>query len=221
MKRVMMQLMRTLVTVIVVGTMAVMIVSLRSELAEAKRMRPVELKMDPAAATLGTIARRASCRAFDPDRSVAPADVERLLRAAMSAPTAMDRRPWEFVVITNRQQLAALGQALPYSRIANGAPMAIAVCGILDNGLEGRNKEYWIQDCSAASENLLLAAEAMGLGALWSGVYPGEDRVRIVREILGVPPTHMPLNLIPVGYPQGELKPKDKWNPAKIHFDRW
>ena len=217
MKRFMMQMMRTMVTVIVVGTMALMIFSLRGELAEAKA----------AAARSGgpglfeTITTRTSVRKFDPSRPVSDADVETILKAAMCAPSAMDRRPWEFVVVRDRAQLDALAKRLPNSRVGNGAQLAIVVCGTTDNGLPGRSKEYWIHDCSAASMNILLAAKGLGLGAVWTGVYPGEDRIAAVRETLGIPDGYLPLNVIPLGYPAENPTPKDKWNAAKVHRDQW
>lgn len=170
---------------------------------------------------LSAISTRKSIRKFDPSRAVEDEKVEKMLRAAMCAPTAMDKRPWEFIVVKDRERLAALATRLPYSRVGNGAKLAIVVCGSLDNGLPGRGKEYWIHDCSAATMNLLLAAHVQGLGAVWTGVYPGEDRVAAVREILSIPDGYMPLNVIPVGYPAENPPVKDKWNPAKIHYDKW
>lgn len=117
--------------------------------------------------------------------------------------------------------LKQLGERLPYSRVGNGAQVAVVICGNLDNGLPGRGKEYWIHDCSAATENLLLAAHGLGLGAVWTGVYPGEDRVATVSEILSIPASHVPLCVVPLGYPAEDPPAKDKWNPAKIHRDRW
>lgn len=98
---------------------------------------------------------------------------------------------------------------------------SVVVCGSLDNGLPGRGKEYWIHDCSAASMNILLAAHGLGLGAVWTGVFPGEERIAIVREILAIPDGYAPLNVIPIGYPAEDPAVKNKWNPAKIHADRW
>ena len=220
MKRFMMQMMRTMVTVIVVGTMALMIFSLRGELAEAKA-KLVAAKADGAPGLFETIAARTSVRKFDPLKPVSDADIEKILRAGMCAPSAMDRRPWEFIVVKDKAKLAALGSRLPYSRCGNGAQAAIVVCGNLDNGLPGRGKEYWIHDCSAATMNILLAAKGLGLGAVWTGVYPGEDRVAVVREVLSIPEGYAPLNVIPLGYPAENPPPKDKWNPAKVHHDRW
>lgn len=170
---------------------------------------------------LAAISTRKSVRKFDASRDVEDEKVEKMLRAAMSAPSAMDRRPWEFVVVKDRAKLSALAARLPYSRVGNGAKLAIVVCGSIDNGLPGRGKEYWIHDCSAATMNLLLAAHAQGLGAVWTGVFPGEDRVAAVREILSIPDGYMPLNVVPVGYPAENPPAKDKWNPAKIHYDNW
>ena len=220
MKRFMMQMMRTMVTVIVVGTMALMIFSLRGELAEA-RAKLVAAKADGEPGLFETIAARTSVRKFDPSKSVSDADIEKILKAGMCAPSAMDRRPWEFIVVKDKAKLAALGSRLPYSRCGNGAQAAIIVCGNLDNGLPGRGKEYWIHDCSAATMNILLAAKGLGLGAVWTGVYPGEDRVAVVREVLAIPEGYAPLNVIPLGYPAENPTPKDKWNPAKVHHDTW
>mgnify|MGYP003450518291 CR=1 FL=1 len=152
---------------------------------------------------LTAIATRKSIRKFDPLRTVEDEKVEKILKAAMCAPSAMDKRPWEFVVVKDKAQLP------------------IVVCGSLDNGLPGRGKEYWIHDCSAASMNILLAAHGLGLGAVWTGVFPGEERIAAVREILAIPDGYAPLNVIPIGYPAEDPAVKDKWNPAKIHADRW
>ena len=166
------------------------------------------------------IASRTSIRAFDKTRAVSEEQIERMLRAAMAAPTAVNKQPWEFVVVTDREVLKALSLAHPHARIENGAPLVIAVCGATDNGLDGRAKEFWIQDCSAATENLLLAAHGLGLGAVWCGVYPIEERVAAVRDILAVPEGYIPLNLVTIGHPAVHPTPKDKWNEAKIHRER-
>ena len=170
---------------------------------------------------LTAIGTRKSVRRFDANRPVEDAKVEKILKAAMCAPSAMDRRPWEFVVVKDKAQLRKLGERLPNSRVGNGAQLAIVVCGSLDNGLPGRGKEYWIHDCSAAAMNILLAAHGLGLGAVWTGVFPGEDRIAAVREILAIPDGYAPLNIIPIGYPAEDPVAKNKWNPAKIHADRW
>ena len=170
---------------------------------------------------LTAIRTRKSVRKFDATKKVEEEKVEKILRAAMCAPSAMDKRPWEFVVVRDPAQLKLLGERLPNSRVGQGAQLAIVVCGNEDNGLPGRGKEYWIHDCSAATMNILLAAKGLGLGAVWTGVYPGEDRVAVVREVLAIPEGYAPLNVIPLGYPAENPTPKDKWNPAKVHHDKW
>ena len=220
MKRAVMQILRLGMTVIIMGTMAVMIFSLRDENAALKRQLAVT-QMSGEPGVFATIRERTSIRKFDPAVQVSDESIEKILRAAMCAPSAMNKQPWEFVVVRDPAQLKAIGDALPYSRVGNGAQAAIVVCGNLDNGLPGRGKEYWIHDCSAASMNILLAAKALGLGAVWTGVYPGEDRIAAVRGILAIPDGFMPLNVIPLGAPAENPEPKDKWTPAKVHTDRW
>jgi len=220
MKRFVMQILRLVVTIAVMGVMAAMIFSLREDVVTLRRkLADATLLAEPGVFT--TIRDRTSIRRFDPSVAVPEGAIERILRAGMCAPSAMNRQPWEFVVVRDPAQLKALGDALPNSRIGNGAPVAIVVCGNLDNGLPGRGKEYWIHDCSAASMNILLAVKALGLGAVWTGVYPGEDRVAAVRKILSIPEGYMPLNVIPIGAPAENPPPKDKWNPIKVHLDRW
>ena len=220
MKRFMLQLLRMIVTLIIMGTMAVMIFSLRDENAALRRqLAQSGVKGTPDA--LQVIRAHTSIRAFDPTAPVSEEQIETILRAGACAPSAMNKQPWAFVVVRETSQLKALAEALPYSRVGNGAQAAIVVCGRLDNGLPGRGKEYWIQDCSAASQNILLAVKALGLGAVWTGVYPGEDRVAVVRKILNIPEDYMPLNVIPIGVPAENPPPKDKWTVNRVHRDRW
>ena len=220
MKKAIMQILRLAMTVIIMGTMAAMIFSLRDENAALKRQLAV-MQMSGEPGVFTTIRERTSIRKFDPTVPVSDESIEKILRAGMCAPSAMNKQPWEFVVVRDPSQLKAIGDALPYSRVGNGAQAAIVVCGNLDNGLPGRGKEYWIHDCSAASMNILLAAKGLGLGAVWTGVYPGEDRIAAVRKILAIPDGFMPLNVIPIGAPAENPEPKDKWNPSKVHNDRW
>jgi nitroreductase len=139
----------------------------------------------------------------------------------MAAPTAVDARPWDFIVITDKAVLKRLSDALPYAKMAVNAGSAIMVTGDLDRQFGGKDSLFWIMDCSAASENILLAAESMGLGAVWTAVYPDQGRVAAVRSILAIPDNVVPLNFIPVGVPSGQDKPKDKFDPKRVHKDRW
>lgn len=174
---------------------------------------------DPVGAVLGNIHARRSVRAYA-DRQVAPETIDTLLRAAMAAPTARDRRPWRFVVVDDRSLLDSLGAQLPYAGMLLGAPAAIAVCGQLTEGVDPA-EEMWMQDCAAATENLLLAAQAIGLGAVWTGVYPYADRVALVSRLLRLPPDVVPLNVIPIGYPGEKTEPKKKFDRKNIHHNGW
>lgn len=169
---------------------------------------------------LTVIATRTSVRSYDTSREVTDAEVEQLLRAGMAAPTAVNAQPWEFIVVKDREMLKALAAAHPHSQMSQTAGCAIVVCGI-DNGLEGEAKEFWIQDCSAATENILLAAHAMGMGAVWCGVHPLKERVAAIKSVLGIPYGAIPLNIINIGHIKAPSKPKDKWKPQKIHYNKW
>lgn len=170
--------------------------------------------------TVHTILNRKSVRSYA-KKLVEKEKVDTLLRAAMSAPTAVNKQPWAFVVIDNPQILEKLSTSLPYAKMAASAPMAIVVCGDLNKTLRGQDDPYWPLDCSAASENMLLAAESMGLGAVWTAVYPEKDRMEIVSEILSLPEYIVPFNLIPVGYPKHPEEPKDKFKEENIHYNQW
>jgi nitroreductase len=141
-----------------------------------------------------------------------------LLKAAMSAPSAGNQQAWQFVVINERQVLDEIPAIHPYSRMVKQAPLAVLVCG--DMALE-TNKGYWVQDCSAATQNLLLAAHAKGLGAVWLGVYPREERVVAFRRMFGLPEQVIPLALVSVGYPAEQKPSADRYNPAKVHYNHW
>ena len=147
--------------------------------------------------------------------------VDLLVKAAMAAPTAVNKQPWAFVVVDDRKVLDKLAAELPYAKMTAQAPLAIVVCGDLSKALNGETDRYWMLDCSAASENLLLAAESMGLGAVWTAVYPENDRIAKVRSVLSLPDHIIPFNLIPVGYPQHREEAKDKFKTENIHYNKW
>ncbi|HUW40160.1 MAG TPA: nitroreductase family protein [Rectinemataceae bacterium] len=166
-----------------------------------------------------TVFHRASVRSYD-SRPIPEAVWDHVLRAAMAAPTAVNRQPWEFVVIEHRATLDALAEGLPYAKMAKQAPGAVLVCAVPARANQQR-AEYAVLDASAACENILLAADALGLGAVWTAVYPQADRQTVVRQILGVPEDVIPLAFIPIGYPKVEEHPKDKYRPELIHRERW
>jgi nitroreductase len=144
--------------------------------------------------------------------------IEQLLKAAMAAPSARNQQPWQFVVIDDRRVLDAIPKYNPNAAMLAHAPLAIAICG--DLRLE-TSEGYWVQDCSAATQNLLLAAHASGLGAVWTGVYPRKDRVDRTKELLGLPDEVIPLNVIAIGYPAEEKEPSQRYNPTRLHRNRW
>ena len=129
---------------------------------------------------------RKSVRTYTP-QPIEKEKVDLLVKAAMAAPTAVNKQPWAFVVVDDRKVLDKLAAELPYAKMTAQAPLAIVVCGDLSKALNGETDRYWMLDCSAASENLLLAAESMGLGAVWTAVYPENDRIAKVRSVLSLP----------------------------------
>jgi len=171
-------------------------------------------------ATLATIYNRKSVRHFT-SRQVNKRQLTELVKAGMAAPTAVDKRPWDFVAVTERSLLDSLANVLPYAQMLREASAAIVVCGNMEKALTGAGQAYWIQDCSAATQNVLLAAESMGLGAVWTGVHPIEEREEVVRQLINAPSHITPLNVIVVGYPTGEDKPKNKWSEADLHWEVW
>jgi nitroreductase len=179
-----------------------------------------EQKMNTNNHTLEIIHQRKSVRNFT-DQKVSKNQLGTLVKAGMAAPTAVNKQPWAFVAIDNRTSLDQLGDALPYAKMAKKASAAIIVCGDLSKALEGWEQEFWIQDCSAATQNILLAAESMGLGAVWTAAYPAKDRMKSVIDILNLPKHIIPLNVIPIGYPEGVQQPKDKWKPENLHWNKW
>lgn len=159
---------------------------------------------------LRIIHQRKSVRHFT-DQDISRKQLETLVKAGMAAPTAVNRQSWAFYIATNRSQLDEMANVLPYAKMLTQAPAAIVVCGDLIKAGDLKDDEYWALDCSAATENILLAAESMGLGAVWTATYPGRERADHVTRILDLPEHHSPFNVIPIGYPAGNDKPKDKW----------
>ncbi|HSB30998.1 MAG TPA: nitroreductase family protein [Candidatus Sulfobium mesophilum] len=168
---------------------------------------------------LNIIYTRRSVRSFTGD-TVSREDLMKILRAGMSAPSAVNIQPWAFVVVTKRETLDELCARLPYAKMLDRAGAAIVVCGIPDKD-EVYSGKYWVMDCSAATENILLAAHALGLGAVWTAVYVDEQRMLDVREILGVPQNIIPLNVIPIGVPMGGGTVIDKFKEENIRWERW
>ncbi len=141
-----------------------------------------------------------------------------VVRAAMYAPSAGNERPWHFIILTERAILDAIPKFHPYAGMLKQASTAVLVCG--DVSLE-MHKGNWALDCAAATQTMLLAAHAKGLGAVWSGIYPVEDRMTNMRTLLKLPDGIVPFSLIPIGFPAEEKKPVDRFDASRIHDNRW
>lgn len=166
---------------------------------------------------LEAIRTRRSIRQYQ-SKAVPSELVETALAAAMNAPSACNTQPWHFVVIDDRKILDAVPQVNPHAAMAARAPMAVLVCG--DLSLEVPSG-YWVVDCAAAVENFLLAAHVLGLGAVWTGVYPRQDRMDGFRRLLGLPENIVAHSLIVVGYPAEQPAHQDRFRPDRIHRNGW
>lgn len=149
------------------------------------------------------------------DQAVSDEDIRRLLETAMAAPSASNRKPWHFVVVSDRATLRALADAHPYGKMLARASAAIAVCG------DPNASSWWVQDCAAATENILLAVTALGLGGVWLGCHGAPDREKSVRGILGIPDRIGVLSLLSVGYPGEHKEPRTQYDATRVHRDGW
>ena len=162
---------------------------------------------------------RRSIRVYSPGE-VSEAVVSKLLEAAMAAPSAMTKDPWRFITVRDKQTLSKLAALHPGAAMLSSAAMAIVVCGDLDAAFE-RQISYLLQDCSAAMENLLIAAHVLGLGACWLGVHPREKRVAALKEILRLPPSVIPVACVSIGWPAEEKEPRTRFCRDYVHHDTW
>jgi len=136
----------------------------------------------------------------------------------MAAPSAGNERPWHFIVMRDRKLMDGVIDVHPYAQMLKQAPVAVLVCG--DPSLE-KYKGFWVQDCSAATENILIMAVQLGLGAVWLGIYPIEERVEGLRRLLGLPEGVIPFALVSIGHPAEEKKNGDRYDPSRVHNDGW
>ena len=142
--------------------------------------------------------------------------LEIILKAAMAAPSAINKQPWHFVILKDQAKRDKIGEILQgVGDKTKTAGAVVLVCGDKNRFIEDA-PEYWVQDCSAATENLLLAVNALNLGAVWCGIYPVQDRVKQVSELLALPENIIPLNVVTIGYPTTDNQPKEKWDPSKL-----
>lgn len=164
---------------------------------------------------LDVIFTRRSIRQYT-DEPVTEEQVKTLLEAGMNAPSANNRQPWHFIVVDARERLNAIMEIHPYSKMLEQAPLAIVVCADIT-----RSERYWQQDCAAATENTLLAARALGLGSVWLGVYPKEDRTKGIIRLFDLPEHIRPLCVIAVGHPAEEAGRVDRYESSKVHRNQW
>ncbi|MDR2417549.1 MAG: nitroreductase family protein [Treponema sp.] len=163
---------------------------------------------------------RRSVRSFLP-KAVEQYKLERILRAGFQAPSAHNRQPWEFIVISDAADLAAIAEMSPYAEMLQQAAAAIAPCVNLGQGNGIRQDTWWVQDLSAATENMLLQIVDEGLGAVWLGWYPDMVRVKAFSEHFGLPSHVLPFSVIALGYPANPPQKEDRYEPAKVHYGRY
>jgi nitroreductase len=168
--------------------------------------------------SLETIFRRRSIRKYT-DQPVEPEKLDLLLKAAMAAPSAMNCRPWEFIVVTDPEKLAQFRKRLIFGD--RNAPAAIVVCGNPSLSTNPAARLFWVQDCSAATENILIAAAGLGLGTVWIGVHPVPKFVKTVREIMSIPKGVMPLCIVYVGYPESEKPARTQYDEQRVHKQQY
>lgn len=204
-----------LISATLLGLILIAMLFANKTLFEKNKLFKSEIMKANESNALRNIAKRKSVRSYISEKYVEEEKIEQILRAAMAAPSGKNRQPWEFVVVKNRANLDALATKLPYAKMLSQAPLAIVVCA------DTTKSSYWYVDCSAATQNLLLAVEALELGAVWTATYPYADRMNAVREVLNLPENIESLCVVPIGYPSGENEPKDKWKPEKIHNETW
>ncbi|MCD6399306.1 nitroreductase family protein [candidate division WOR-3 bacterium] len=161
------------------------------------------------------IFRRRSIRHYR-DKPVSKKDIIALLEAGMAAPSANDKKPWHFVVITDREKLDGLAKIHPYAEMLTEATLCIAVCGDLKI-----SSRYWVQDCSAATENILIAAANIGLGAVWLGCHPRIERKKLLKDFLRIPEDIELLSLIAAGHPAEKKEIRTQHDMRKIHWENW
>lgn len=169
--------------------------------------------------TIENLFARRSIRQYT-DEPVSDEQIRILLEAAMAAPSAGNRKPWHFIVVRDRAIREQIAASHPYAKMAAQAPVCIVPCGQPSLSFADR-PDFWIQDLSAATENILLAATALGLGSVWCGVYPNQDRVVEARRILGIPEDVIPLCYVPIGHPAEHKEPRTQYDETRVHWERW
>ncbi len=168
---------------------------------------------------LGHLFHRRSIRVYEA-QDVGDETVRDLLEAAMAAPSAVAKDPWDFVVVRSAEMRAKIAEGLPNGKMLAHAPVGFVICGDLGRAHDGQ-LSYMLQDCSAAIENLLLAADALGLGACWLGVHPRQERVESIRSLLNIPQSSIPVAAIAVGWPAETQPPRTRYRDDAVHYETW
>lgn len=153
------------------------------------------------------------------EEDISDRSIKELLKAAMAAPTAGNQQPWAFIVVKNRQVLKEIPKFHPKAPMLANAPAAIVVCGVPEK--EIKYSGFWPQDCSAATQNILIEAQYLGLGAVWIGIYPNEERVIKLRALLDIPGEIIPLSIVALGHPKHTLGPSERYDENNVHYEKW
>ena len=170
------------------------------------------IDMDALEAIMG----RRSIRKYT-EKKIPDETITKLLKAAMNAPSAHNRQPWHFIVVDDKEALLKVPEYHQYSKMLEQASHAIIVLG--DNNIQ--ETDFWIHDCSAATENILITANALGLGAVWLGVHPSEALIAGTKKLFNVPDHVTPLGFISLGYPAESKPPRENYNPERVHKNKW
>ena len=165
---------------------------------------------------MNEIYQRRSIRKYT-DKEISKEDIEKLLKAGMNAPSARNKKPYELIVVQNKETLKKLGDTYIYSNMLCGANAAIIVCSLGDD----KETPYWQADCGAVTENILLEATSLGIGSCWIGGYPALEKTAKEKEILGIPEEYKLYSTISLGYPAEDRKPNDNYYPEKVHYEKF
>lgn len=160
---------------------------------------------------------RRSVREFT-EKAISDDDLITVIKCAMYAPSAGNQMPWHFIVIKNKNTMEKIMEFHPYASMLESAKAAIAV--VADTSIE-KHKGYWVQDCSSAVQNLLLSSHALGLGSVWLGIYPREERIKKLSELLNLPENVIPLAVVAIGYPAKKIEQPDRFQQDRIHLEKW
>lgn len=167
---------------------------------------------------MDAILERRSIRKYT-GKPVLKENIEQILRAGMSAPSAGNERPWQFIVLDDKSIMDGITKIHPYSQMLKEASHAIVICG--DMKLKKYNEDYWVEDCSAAAENMIIMAQELGIGSVWLGVYPTSDRVEQIKKFLNLPDNVVPFSIVSLGYPAEKKDVPDRYDSARVHWNKW